>query len=204
MPVKSMHGEHDMDHNDGAPRRHLPSAAFVAALAVVLGVTTTLFVWLGAYDIAADAPHTRPVYWILDQLRDRSVATHARGIAAPADLMAPLRISTGAGLYAEMCSGCHLAPGMEKTELSQGLYPQAPDLAKGDDLTPAEQFWIIKHGVKLSAMPAWGRTHPDPLIWDMVALVRTLPKLSAAQYKAAVGRAPADHDEIMKDVIGKE
>src|SRR3546814_3671518 len=73
-----------------------------------------------------------------------------------------------------MCAGCHLGPGVERSELSQGLYPQAPELAKHSHLGPAEQFWIIKHGVKLSAMPAWGKTHPDPLIWDMVAFVRRL------------------------------
>ncbi|MDP9086184.1 MAG: cytochrome c, partial [Pseudomonadota bacterium] len=90
--------------------------------------------------------------------------------------------------------------GVEKSEMSQGLYPQAPELAKAQDLTAAQQFWIIKHGVKLSAMPAWGRTHPDPLIWDMVAFVRKLPGMTPAQYKAAVASAPKDHDAIMKDM----
>ena len=51
-------------------------------------------------------------------------------------------------------------------------------------------------------MPAWGRTHDDQLIWDMVAFVRTLPGMSAEQYKAAVASAPADHDEMMKDMPG--
>jgi len=202
MLMKSNFEEHDMHPRNGTPRRHLPSAAFVAALAVVLAVAATLFVWLGVYDIAADAPHTRLVFWLLERVRDQSVASHARSIAAPTDLTAPVRVSIGAGLYAEMCSGCHLAPGMEKTELSQGLYPQAPELAKGDDLTPAQQFWIVKHGVKLSAMPAWGRTHPDPLIWDMVAFVRKLPGMTPEQYKQAVASAPADHDEMMKAMPG--
>lgn len=63
-----------------------------------------------------------------------------------------------------MCAGCHLGPGVERSELSQGLYPQAPDLAKSSDHSPGEQFWIIKHGGKLTAVPAWGKTHPDPFI----------------------------------------
>lgn len=178
--------------------QHLPSAAFVAIAGLVIAALLALFVFLGVYNFAADAPHTQPVSWALEQLRDRSITAHARNITPPADLDSAARISTGAGLYAEMCSGCHLAPGMEKTEMSQGLYPQAPELAKGNDLTAAQQFWVIKHGIKLSAMPAWGRTHPDPLIWDMVAFVRKLPSLSRDQYKAAVASAPADHDETMK------
>src|SRR5206468_6703966 len=110
----------------------------------------------------------------------------------------PKRVAAGAGLYAEMCTGCHLGPGVEKSEMSQGLYPQAPELARGDDLTPAEQFWTIKHGVKLTAMPAWGKTHSDELIWDMVAFIRRMPKLNAAQYRATVSSAPESHEEMME------
>jgi len=181
-------------------RRHLPSVSFVAVVTVVGVVLAAAFLYFGVYNIAADAPHTRPVYALLENLRDRSIAVHARGITPPSDLASPQRISAGAGLYTEMCSGCHLGPGVEKSEMSQGLYPQAPELAKGQDLTAAQQFWIIKHGVKLSAMPAWGKTHPDPLIWDMVAFVRKLPGMTPEEYKRLVASAPADHDEMMKDM----
>ena len=84
--------------------------------------------------------------------------------------------------------------------MSQGLYPQAPELAKGHAMSPAEQFWIIKHGVKLSAMPAWGKTHSDPLIWDMVAFVRKLPSLSPQDYQRLVASAPEDHDSMMREM----
>lgn len=181
-------------------KRHLPSVSFVAVVTVVGVVLAAAFLYFGVYNIAADAPHTRPVYALLENLRDRSIAVHARGITPPSDLASPQRISAGAGLYTEMCSGCHLGPGVEKSEMSQGLYPQAPELAKGQDLTAAQQFWIIKHGVKLSAMPAWGKTHPDPLIWDMVAFVRKLPGMTPDEYKRLVASAPADHDEMMKDM----
>jgi mono/diheme cytochrome c family protein len=103
-----------------------------------------------------------------------------------------------------MCTGCHLGPGLERTEMSQGLYPPAPELARGDDLSPAEQFWTIKHGVKLTAMPAWGKTHTDELIWDMVAFVRQMPKMNPAQYKDVVARAPESHEEMMEHGHGEE
>ncbi len=183
-------------------RHHLPSGAFVGILSAVVLIAAGLFVYFGMYDIAADAPHTRPVYALLESLRDRSIAVRARGLAPPADLTSAARVSIGAGLYTEMCSGCHIGPGVERSELSQGLYPQAPELALTTDLSPAQQFWIIKHGVKLSAMPAWGKTHPDPLIWDMVAFVRRLPGMSPEEYKRLVASAPADHDTMMKDMPG--
>ena len=180
--------------------RHLPSAAFVGLAALLIAGLAGAFIFAGVYNIGADAPHYRPVYMALEQLRDRAITHHSRNIVVPADLNSASRIATGAGLYTEMCTGCHLGPGVAKTEMSQGLYPQAPELARGQDQSAAEQFWTIKHGVKLSAMPAWGKTHDDQLIWDMVAFVRSLPKMSPEQYKAAVASAPADHDAMMKDM----
>lgn len=185
-------------------RHHFPSRWFVAIAAIVVALLLAASIYFGAYNIAADSPHTRPVFALLESLRDRSIAVHARGITLPADLASTERVSAGAGLYGEMCQGCHLGPGVEKTEISQGLYPQAPELAKGTDLTPAQQFWIIKHGVKLSAMPAWGKTHPDPLIWDMVAFLQKMPGMTPAQYKATIASAPEDHDEMMKDMPMKD
>jgi mono/diheme cytochrome c family protein len=134
---------------------------------LLLVIATTVAIYVGLYNIAADVPHTQPVYWLLETLRGRSVATRSREIVVPNDLNDPNRISKGAGEYAEMCSGCHLAPGMERTEISRGLYPRAPELRRKTDLTPAEQFWIVKHGVKMTGMPAWGVTHNDELLWDV-------------------------------------
>lgn len=174
-------------------------AALVAAVIIVAGAAW-LTIYSGAYNIAADAPHTSPVLWILNTIRNRSITAHAVGITIPADLGDQKRIAAGAGLYNEMCSGCHLGPGLERTEISQGIYPRAPELSRGVDLTPQQEFWVIKHGIKLTGMAAWGPTHNDTLIWDMVAFLRKLPSLSPAQYQVAVKSAPEDHAEMMKDM----
>lgn len=183
-------------------RKHAPSAAFVGVAGLVVAGFAGVFVYLGVYNIGADDPHTKPVYWVVEKLRDASIEHHSRDIAIPGNLTDPKRIASGAGLYTEMCSSCHLAPGMEKSEISQGLYPRAPELFREQQRSPKEQFWIIKHGVKLTAMPAWGKTHSDDLIWDMVAFVRRLPGMTAEQYQAAVASAPEDHDAMMKDMPG--
>ena len=181
-------------------RRHLPSTAFVLIVLILIAALGGLFIYSGVYNIGADAPHSKIVYSALEDLRDNSIARHARGIVVPSDLNSPARIRAGSSLYDEMCTGCHLGPGLERTELSQGLYPSAPELAQGDDLSASEQFWVIKHGVKLTAMPAWGKTHSDDLIWDMVAFIRQMPKMNPDQYKAVVASAPKDHDEMMKEM----
>ena len=182
--------------------RHLPSTAFVTLVVIVIAAFAGVLIYTGLYNIGADAPHSKVVTMVLQQLRERAIKHHSRDIVPPADLSGPKRLAIGAGLYTEMCSGCHLGPGLEKSEMSQGLYPPAPELARGSDRSAAEQFWIIKHGVKLSAMPAWGKTHSDQLIWDMVGFVRSLPKLSPEQYKTAIASAPEDHDAMMKNMPG--
>ena len=169
--------------------------ALVAGVLLVLVAAAAIGVYAGLYNIAADVPHTQPIYWLFETVRDRSIAARARNIIVPDSLDDANRISRGAGQYAEMCSVCHLAPGMKRTEISRGLYPRAPELRRKTDLTPAEQFWIIKHGVKMTGMPAWGVTHDDEMLWDVVALLRKLPELTPEQYETLVKNAPK-HDDL--------
>ena len=175
--------------------------ALVAGTLLVLAGAAAVAIYGGLYNIAADVPHTQPVYWLLETVRDRSVAARARNTIVPNDLDDSFRISRGAGQYADMCSLCHLAPGMKRTEISRGLYPRAPELRRKSDLTPAEQFWIVKHGVKMTGMPAWGVTHEDELLWDVVAFVRKLPELTPEQYETLVKNAPK-HEEPMQQMGG--
>ncbi len=182
--------------------RHFPSWHFVATFLVVIVALSAVAVYAGVYNIGADAHHSSGTTALIDGVRERSIAVRARNIEPPADLGSAERVAAGAGLYAEMCTGCHLAPGMAPTELAQGLYPQAPVFDAKSEHPPREQFWVIKHGVKLTAMPAWGVTHDDELVWDMVAFLQKLPAMSAADYKAAVANAPAEHDEMMEGMAG--
>lgn len=166
----------------------------LVALAVLFIAGLAMYIYLGGYPIGADVPHSGAVFWLLATVRDRVVATQARDIRVPSDLDDSHRISNGAGQYATMCSGCHLAPGYESSETWKGLYPQPPRLAHAIDLTPAEIFWVVKHGLKFSGMPAWGESHSDDEIWDITAFVLSLPHLTAAQYKDMVAHAQPDMD----------
>ncbi|MEX1060314.1 MAG: cytochrome c [Methyloceanibacter sp.] len=173
--------------------------ATVPALLVAVGAAA-FGIYAGLYNVAADIPHTGPVFWLVETVRERSIAVRAADVVVPGDLGDPKRIASGAGQYAEMCSFCHLAPGMKRTEISRGLYPRAPELRRGSDLTPAEEFWVVKHGVKMTGMPAWGLTHNDELLWDVVAFLRKLPELTSDEYQALVKSAPKTHDEMMPDM----
>ena len=168
--------------------------AFIAVLASI-AAGAALFIYSGLYDIGADDHHTRPVFAVLQALRDRSIRARSQGIRVPS-LEDPQVILEGAGQYAAMCTGCHLAPGMADSEIRPGLYPQPPNLSRVR-VDPEDAFWAIKHGIKMSAMPAWGASHDDPTIWSMVAFLQKLPDMTPAQYKEIVSRAPPDEDMDM-------
>ena len=154
----------------------------VTALAGAVG-----FAYSGAFNVAADDPHWSITARLIETSRDRSIALRARDVAAPTQLADRSLITIGAEHYSEMCTGCHLAPGMDETEIRAGLYPKPPELTKlGTRRTPQQTFWIIKHGLKMTGMPAWGATHDDRSVWAMVAFLQKLPKLTPAEYEALV------------------
>lgn len=166
-----------------------------AALAVI-----AIFIWSGAYNIGADDPHNRPVHQILQTLRERSIETRASKLEVPADLMDSARIVQGAGNYDAMCTACHLSPGIAQTELSRGLYPAPPNLTTTRvDATSA--FWVIKHGIKASGMPAWGLSMDDKYIWNMAAFLQALPDLDAARYQALVASS-GGHSHGGRETMG--
>jgi len=162
---------------------------------ILLGL---LAVQLGAYNFAATDHHWRVTQALIDWARDRSVDVRSEDIQAP-NLNDDDLIARGAGEYEEMCTGCHLKPGMEPTELARGLYPHAPVFYKfrgtvDEDEYP-EFFWVIKNGLKMTGMPAWGLTHDDQRIWSMAAFVSQLPGMTPAQYEQWVERGEAGEHE---------
>ena len=174
----------------------------LAAAALLGGI---LFVYLGVFDVAADVPHSMPFYQLMTTVRERSIAVRARRIEVPPLEDAALIIA-GAANYNDMCTGCHLKPGVEGSLLRDGMYPQPPNLTKVKRPNPAETFRIIKHGVKMSGMPAWGPTHDDKQLWSMVAFLQQLPRLTPAQYEILTARSEGEmaghaHDSTeMKDM----
>lgn len=169
-------------------------ATLVASFALV-GAGLGIYAWSGAYAIGADVPHWKLTYNALDWFREQAVEHHAASVQVPPDLESPARIREGAEHYAEMCTGCHLKPGVNSSEIREGLYPKPPDFSRMDHaIDPREAFWIIKHGIKMSGMPAWGASHSDDKIWAMAAFVRKLPGMTPEQY-AAYTAQPAGNDD---------
>jgi len=162
---------------------------------VVVGVVVGFVVMFsGVVDVGATNRHNFLTQFVLSTTMDNSVRHHAKGIKVP-PLEDPDMIMDGFRHYREMCVGCHLAPGIRNSEIRQGLTPEPPKLQEAvEEWKPNELFWVIKNGVKMTGMPAWGPTHSDQKIWGMVAFLQKFPHMTAAQYKEMDEKAGPDED----------
>ena len=165
---------------------------------VVIGfIAGVVVMFSGVINVAATDPHNPVTRFILNTTMENSVREHAKGITAPA-LDDPAMVMEGFRHYREMCVGCHLAPGVESSEIREGLLPRPPKLQEAvDEWTPEQLFWIVKNGVKMTGMPAWGPTHSDAKLWAIVAFLEKLPQMSAQQYQEmdkTAGPGEVDHD----------
>jgi mono/diheme cytochrome c family protein len=168
----------------------------VAAILVLIAGGMAL-IYTGAYNVAADEDHTALETWILSAAMTNSVKARASSITPPPGYDDEHQIDHGFRLYDEMCVQCHGAPGKKSGEVGLGLRPEPPELSKVvRRWNTAELFWILKHGIKSTGMPAFGKTHTEEQLWNLVAFVQRLPQLTPDQYKAQdKSTAPAhDHD----------
>jgi mono/diheme cytochrome c family protein len=162
----------------------------VVLAVVVLGALG--FMLSGLYDVSASVPDKGLVRWALVTTQRHSVR---RGVAAlrgkvqVPDLEDPRRIQIGLAHYHEMCTPCHGAPGVNISEIGQGLNPDPPELSDAGRDEPEETFWVVKNGIKMTGMPSFGVTHTDDEIWDIVAFLRKMGKLTPQQYQAMVHQA---------------
>lgn len=165
------------------------------------------FVYSGFYDVAATEEHSSVVEWTLETISERSIARRADALPAPlpTDSAALLH---GFEHYRAMCENCHGGVGVDRGEIGAGLYPQPPRLARAaTEWSDAELFWITKHGIKATGMPAFGVTHDDASLLQIVAILRRLPEMTEADYAAWVdaSRAAAlSHAAVMGDSTATE
>ena len=157
--------------------------------ALLLVVAAAALIYSGAYDVSASTPHGAFSRWLMETAMRSSVARQADGIEVP-QLDDPSLTLAGINDFEEMCVQCHGAPGKEPGAVGQGLNPPAPDLAESaGEMSAAELLWVTKHGIRMTGMPAWGRTHADDALWPVVALMTVLPGLDAEAYEELLNRA---------------
>ncbi len=166
--------------------------ALIGLLGILVAIGAAAFFFGGFYSVAATAEDPGAVNWALIQVRQNSIARHAKEVRPiPVDDAAMVR--TGAKAFADRgCTNCHGAPGVQWQKFSEGLNPDPPDLKEiVNDRSPSELFWVVKNGIKMTGMPSFGAVGVDDKeIWTIVAFLKRLPNVSDADFKAWSTAAP--------------
>jgi mono/diheme cytochrome c family protein len=100
-----------------------------------------------------------------------------------------LTLQHGKEHWADHCATCHANDGSGNTEMGRNLYPKAPDMraVATQSLSDGELYYIIRNGVPLTGMPAWGDPHlgnSDTQSWMLVSFIRHLPSLTSDEAAA--------------------
>jgi mono/diheme cytochrome c family protein len=171
----------------------------VVLLAVAAaGIAVAMLVRRGVS--ARDTP-TAPEVVLARGLRRLAAPSGARALANPVALDDGA-LGRARAHFADHCALCHGNDGRGRTEIGQKLYPKAPDMtaAATQSLSDGEIFFIIKNGVRLTGMPAWGEDTPeeDRQTWELVHFVRHLPRITPEELREMESlnpRSPRELDE---------
>lgn len=160
------------------------------SLAVAAAVGGLIALYSGVYDISATDQHLRPTFRALQTGMRQSVKRRAQAIEAP-PLDDPARAARGLHHYREHCVQCHGAPGVPPEPFALGLTPLPGSLSDtAREWTPSQLYWVIRHGIKMTGMPAWQFRLDDEELWSVVAFLKTLPGLSPQAYRDANAAGP--------------
>ena len=150
-------------------RRILIGAVLTLALLLLSALVVTR---LGLMPVSADGTHSRLEARIMPVLLHASIARHASREANPVPLDED-NLKAGVDTYKAMCARCHSTPQGNPSVYGQSFYPPAPQLPKGmAQYTDSQLFWLIKHGIRNTGMPAWGGMLSDDEIWQIVSLLQ--------------------------------
>lgn len=166
--------------------------AYLALFLILMGIAGLLMSASGIVPIKASSGHWAITRWVLQFSKERSVATHTLGMKTP-PLDTPGLVLSGAGAYESNCRGCHGSPALQSPRIAQAMTPRPPYLPHTiPNWDSNELFYIVKHGIKFTGMPAWAAQSRDDEVWAMVAFLRKFPELDAEGYRRLVfGEAPA-------------
>jgi cytochrome c553 len=139
------------------------------------------YVKSGIFDVAAARPHSRPVEWITHETMINSIKRRAPDVSLPT--VRPAQAMRGFCQYEEHCVACHGGPAVARQQWANGLNPAPPYLLDATQKwKPRELEWIVRNGIKMTAMPAWRESMSDQQITDVVSFLEAMPKMPPQTY----------------------
>jgi cytochrome c553 len=179
----------------------------IAAFLTLIAVGGFLFAASGIMSIKASSGHWAITAWLLNFAMRRSVIMHSLAIKPP-PLDDQALVLKGGAHYETGCRPCHGSPDLnQQPRIAHWMTPHPPNLSREVPKWDAnELFYIVKHGVKFTGMPAWPAQKRDDEVWAMVAFLRKLPALSGDDYKLLVRgeQSQADGAAVMQDLNGTQ
>lgn len=149
----------------------------------LLGVVGFLVAASGIIPIKASGGHWGITEWVFQFGKRRSLATHTWRLDLP-PLDDPALVMKGAAHYETGCRPCHGSPGHPRPRIAAAMLPPPPSLRPLiADLTPESLFYVVKHGIKLTGMPAWPSPRRDDEVHAIVAFLLALPSLDGDAYR---------------------
>ena len=163
-----------------------------ALVLTLLGMLGGLVMLSGIVPIKASSGHWAITAWLLDFSKQRSVSTHTLGVKPP-PLDDPRMVVKGGAYYDIGCRPCHGGPELRQPRIAARMTPHPVYLPPRIANWEAEElFYMIKHGIKFTGMPAWPAPGRDDEVWAIVAFLRRLPILNAAEYARVTRGETAD------------
>jgi len=104
-------------------------------------------------------------------------------------------LNAGAGVYEDKCEECH-GTADAPSAIGRAMFPQAPQfwakdsgggMTVGDDPVGAT-YWVVKNGIRLTGMPAYGKALSETQLWQVSLLLSSADKPLPADAAKTVGR----------------
>ena len=153
--------------------------AIIVLVAIVIAAEVIIVIQHG---VSARTPPTASEEMLATTVRHLAIPAFARKTRNPLPVTAA-SLAEARDHFADHCASCHGNDGSGKTEVGENLYPHAPDMReeRTQKLTDGEIFYIIRNGVRMTGMPAWGDQHDAADNWKLVHFIRHLPKITPAE-----------------------
>lgn len=141
--------------------------------------------------------------FVAGRVRNMAIARRARSLTNPVAYSGEV-IAEGRAHFADHCAVCHANDGSGNTPMGRGMWPKPPDLrlARTQDLTDGELFWIIENGIRFTGMPAWstGTKEGEEASWHLVHFIRRLPMLLREEREEMEALNPRSPAEIRQQI----
>jgi thiosulfate dehydrogenase len=160
----------------------------------VIGIGGYFMLHAGMINIVADQTPSKLERRMAGTALDASVEKRSASLKNPLEPTDAV-LTEGMHIYLQNCAGCHGSPKETDSKFGSSFNPHAPQFMKrAPDMPDNQNFYIAKHGVRLTGMPAWGKLYSDDQLWQVTTFLSHMEKLPPAvdqEWRASAAPPPS-------------